>query len=156
MERVGGELERLCCSPAGSLMKWSDFLVCSSQLLSPQSQDIWPWLFVLLGLPYLQMTERTRKNKSKASGVLFSPTAWECKRLSICCRPYSRQGAALIMLAKNQHAMKDWKIEYWNTGILLKCLPIQHLGISFPDPLLCFCSFVLLFLRFVKRNLINI
>ncbi|CAB1425667.1 unnamed protein product [Pleuronectes platessa] len=38
MERVGGDREKLCCSPAGSLMKWSDFLVRSFQLLSPQSQ----------------------------------------------------------------------------------------------------------------------
>lgn len=79
MERVGGELVKLCCSPAGSLMKWSDFLVCSFQLLCLQSQDIWPWLFVLLGPPYLQMTDlHTEKNKAKhlVSGLPHP---------SICC-----------------------------------------------------------------------
>lgn len=123
MEGVGGELERLCCSPTGSLMKWSDFLVCSSQLLPPQSQDIWPWLFVLLGLPYLQVTGRTRRNKSKASGVSFSSTTWECERLSICCPPHSAPGPALIMLDKNQNAIKGLKLELkkkqesWNSSV---------------------------------------
>lgn len=114
MEGVGG----LCWSPTGSLMKWSDFLVCSSQLLPLQSQDIWPRLFVLLRPPYLQMTEWTRKNKSKASAVSFPPTAWEWKRLSICSLPYS------VMRAKNQNAMKVVLQKVEAKNIVVSDLPI--------------------------------
>lgn len=68
---------KLCRRPAGSLMKWSDFLVCSFQLLSLQSQDIWPWLFVPLAPSYLQKSKWTRTDQSQASGVLSCPNVGE-------------------------------------------------------------------------------
>lgn len=96
-----------------------------SQLLSLQSQDIWPWLFVLLCLPYLQMSERTRgKNKSKASVVLFTPTARECKYVSICCLSYSDLSSVLIGATDFLKCQED--AGYWTRGWNIGMICIKH------------------------------
>lgn len=62
----------------------------------------------------------TGKNKSKASVVFFTPTARECKHVSICCLSYSDLRSVLIGAMDFHKCQKDagYWTQGWNIGMI--------------------------------------
>lgn len=65
-------------------------------------------------------TERTRKHKSAASAVSFSPTAWECKRPSIWLPPL------FTYAGKTSKCHEDWNGRTQHIPLERYCLSPAH------------------------------
>lgn len=120
MEGEGGEREALRWAPAGPLMKWSDFLVCFSQLLPLQSQDmalaLCPARATIPPNPLSEHVNIKAKHLPSRSLQLFG-------NANI---PPSGSLLYSLMLAKHQNVMKTEMVEHNILYYSVYCLSPAH------------------------------